>query len=388
MSADGGNTKTAETKAPDAAPARPPAPQAKPAAPGRRRYLVMAAVPVLLLAVGAYFWLTSGRYASTDNAYVRQDKVTITSDVSGRIVEVAVGENQHVKQGDLLFRIDPEPYRIALAQAEAATALARLSVDQLRSSYQQALAAEKTATEDVDFSQKAFDRQHDLLKKGFASEASYEQAENNLHTAEQALAQATERAQSALAGLGGDASIKTDDHPTVAAALAKRDQAALDFKHTATTAPIDGVVAQTARLQVGAYVTSPAGNPTALLSIVDTNEIWVEANFKETDLTHMAVGQPARITIDAFPGHSFDATVASIGAGTGSEFSVLPAQNASGNWVKVVQRVPVRLRFSETIGDVPLRTGLSASVAVDTKGDGTEVGASQSPAPKAASVSP
>ena len=393
MSADGGKSKVVEMKAPDgAAPAAPGAvaDTRRVAAPrsGRRRYVVMAAVPVILLAVGGYFWLAGGRYASTDNAYVRQDKVTVTADVSGRIVEVAVGENQRVKKGDLLFRIDPVPYKIALAQADAALATARLSVDELRSSYQQALVQETSATQDVDFNQRAFDRQQDLLKKGFASEATFDQAENALHAAEQTLAQAKEKAQSALAALGGDAAIKTDDHPTVLAALAKREQTALDLSNTDGRAPSDGVVAQSGKLQIGGYVTSPAMMPTPLLALVETGNSWVEANFKETDLTKMQVGQKASVTIDAFPRRAYAAVVASIGAGTGSEFAVLPAQNASGNWVKVVQRLPVRIRFTEPV-DIEPRAGLSATVSVDTKASPTTVGALYAPAAKTdASPSP
>ena len=275
MSADGGNTKVVEMKAPDAAPrpaAAAPAPAPAPAPPkrSRRRYVIMAIVPVILLAVGAFWWLTGGRYASTDNAYVRQDKVTVTADVSGRIVDVAVAENQRVKAGDLLFRIDPEPYRITLAGAEAALASARLQVEQLRATYEQAVAEEKTATDDLEFKQKAFDRQKGLLAKGIASQATYEQAENDLHAAQDALIQAEQRTQSAKAALGGDPSIATDAHPMVLSALAKRDQAALDLKNTEARAPIAGVIAQAGRLQVGGYVTSPAMMPTPMLSIVKT----------------------------------------------------------------------------------------------------------------------
>jgi len=366
MSADGGDKRTGS---PAAQPVSNQAPE--PAAPptrSRRRFYIMAAVPVLLVLVGGYFWLTGGRYAWTDNAYVAQDKVTVTGDISGRIVSVNVRDNQHVKKGDLLLQIDPEPYKIALAEATAALASARLQVEQLRSAYQQALTGQKAATDDLDFNQKAFDREKDLVGKGVASQAAYDQSENNLHSAQQALAKANEAVLSALAALGGDPSIKTDDHPLVLAALASRDQAALNLKNTSVYAPVDGIVAQTSGARVGGYVSTPSNFPTSLLSIVESDDSWIEANFKETDLTHMVPGQKATATIDAYPGHEFNAEVESIGAGTGALFSLLPAQNATGNWVKVVQRVPVRIKLLDKLGDATIpRAGLSASVSVDLK---------------------
>jgi membrane fusion protein (multidrug efflux system) len=380
MSADGSQSsgakstvvelkREAEPKAaPPGAAASAPAPAAPPSN-RRRRLLMMASVPIVLALLGGYFWLTGGRYASTDNAYVGQDRVTITADVPGRIVEVAVKTNQPVKKGDLLLRIDPEPYRIALAQADAALASARLTVDQLRATYQQALAEETQAQSDVDYSQKAFDRQKDLLKKGVASQATYDQAENALRSAQQALTQAKEKALGAIAGLGGDPNIETDKHPAVLAAIAKREQAALDLANTEVHAPVDGIVSQTARLQVGGYVSSAQAMPTDLLSLVESDDTWIEANFKETDLTTMAVGQKAKVWIDAYPKCTFTGEVASIGAGTGSSFSLLPAQNATGNWVKVVQRVPVRVKLDST-ACAPLRMGMSADVEVDMQSAG------------------
>jgi membrane fusion protein (multidrug efflux system) len=368
MSADGGDNRPAAARPAAPAPAvktePPPPPKAEepPKRSNRRRFILMGLVPVVLVLIGGWFWLTGGKSASTDNAYVQQDRVTITSQVSGKIVDAPVHENDAVKAGDTLFKIDDQPYKIALASAEAGLASARLQVEELRAAENAALAAVKAASDDVDFNQKNFDRVQGLLAKGVSSQAQYDQAEQNLHSAQQALAQAKEHEVSSLSALGGDASIKTDDHPMVLAALAKRDQAALDLQNTTVTAPADGTVAQSDRLLLGQLV-SPS---VSVMSLVETGTSYIEANFKETDLTRMVAGQKAEVEIDAYPGHKFEATVASIGAGTGAEFSLLPAQNATGNWVKVVQRVPVRIAFTESLANLPaLRTGLSASVTVD-----------------------
>jgi membrane fusion protein (multidrug efflux system) len=367
MSADGGDKRMGASASETKTGGQPPQPAvAAPQPRNRTRYYIMATVPVVLVLIGGWYWLTGGRYASTDNAYVAQDKVVITADLSGRILTVAVKENQHVNKGDLLLQLDPAPYKIALASAEASVASARLQVDQLRSNYQQALSEQKNSTDDLDFKQKVFEREKDLLAKGVASQASYDTAENDLHTAQQTLAKASESVQAAVAALGGDPTIKTDDHPSVLSALAARDKAALDLKNTSVIAPVNGLVAQSGTAQPGGYVASPAANPTALLAIVETDDSWVEANFKETDLTRMVPGQKATVTIDAYPGHKFNAVVESIGAGTGAQFSLLPAQNATGNWVKVVQRVPVRIKIVDKLdNDTAPRVGLSASVSVD-----------------------
>ena len=373
MSADGGTPNTPQQAA---APSgiTPETPQPKPRR-NIRRYLVMAAVPVVLILIGGYFWLSGGRYVSTDNAYVQQDRVTITAQVSGVISEVDVSSNQAVKKGQVLFRIDAEPYRIALDQAEAGLASARLQVDQLRAAYHLAVAALKAAQDNNDFQAKSLERQKELLAKGVSTQANFDEAQNGAHAAEQQLLQAQQNVAAALSALGGNPDFETDKHPLVLAALAKREQAALDLKNTTVVAPADGVVAQADRLQVGQYVTNPTGNPTALLSLVETGTTWIDANFKETELADMHPGEKATVSIDAYPGRTFDATVASIGAGTGSEFSLLPAQNATGNWVKVVQRVPVRIRLDNSDPDVPMRIGLSAYVSVDTKSAPTHTAA-------------
>ncbi|MBZ9852486.1 HlyD family secretion protein [Mesorhizobium sp. CA13] len=345
------------TMAPPVEPA--PAPKKK-----RRlgRFLLMFALPAALVIGGGYVWVTGGRYQETENANLQQAKVSIASDTAGRIVQVAISDNQRVKQGDLLFAIDPEPYRIALAQADAAVAAARLNVEQLRAAYSQAMAQEKSASSEVAYAQSQYDRAADLAQKGINAKSSLDEARNDLDKAKQQLAVAEQGIVSAKAALGGNPDIETDKHPTVMSALAARDKAAYDLAQTTVKAPADGVVYQAASFKVGQYV----GSGTPLFSLVETGDTWIDANFKETQLTNMKPGQKAEIVVDTYPGRTFEATVKAIGAGTGADFSLLPAQNATGNWVKVTQRIPVRLELSDPDAKMMLRTGMSAAVTVDT----------------------
>jgi len=330
-------------------------------APKKRwvRTAVMLSVPLILIAVGLFFWLTSGRYVSTDNAYVQQDKVSVSAEVTGPVAEVFVKENQRVKRGDLLFRIDPRPYRIALAQAEAQLAAAQVSVTKLQAETAGTGADISGAAANLDFAQKAFGRQAELLKRGFTTRAHYDEAMHSVQEARERLANARSDAQVTSAQLRqGPESAQ----PAIAAAMAARDKALLDLKRTEVRAPIDGFITQTDRLMIGAAVVP--GLP--VVTIVRSDETWIEANYKETDLDKMAPGQPAEVKLDAYPSASICGHVASIGRGTGSEFSVLPAQNATGNWVKVTQRVPVRIAIDCKPGR-QLLAGLSAQVKVDTK---------------------
>ncbi|PAQ05336.1 HlyD family secretion protein [Mesorhizobium temperatum] len=364
------NATKLEMEAP-AQPAATPvtvAPQVEPAAvaPKKKRragrFLLMFALPVALIAGGSYVWVTGGRYQETENANLQQAKVSIAADTAGRIVQVDIFDNQSVKQGDVLFAIDPEPYRIALAQADAAVAGARLNVEQLRAAFSQAVAQEKSDASQVDYAQSQYDRAADLARKGINAESSLDEARNDLDKAKQQLAVAEQGILSAKAGLGGNPDIETDKHPTVMAALAARDKAAYDLAQTTVTAPADGIISQAASFKVGQYV----GSGTPLFSLVETGDTWIDANFKETQLTHMKPGQKAEIVVDTYPGKTFEATVEAIGAGTGAEFSLLPAQNATGNWVKVTQRIPVRLQLADADAKMVLRTGMSATVTVDT----------------------
>lgn len=326
------------------------------------RFLLMVALPAALVIGGAYVWVTGGRYQETENANLQQAKVSIASDTAGRIVQVDIADNQSVKRGDVLFAIDPEPYRIALAQADAAVAGARLNVEQLRAAYSQAVAQEKSDASEVGYAQSQYDRAADLSRKGINAKSSLDEARNDLDKAKQQLAVAQQGIVSAKAALGGNPDIETDKHPTVMAALAARDKAAYDLAQTTVKAPADGVISQASSFKVGQYV----GSGTPLFSLVETGDTWIDANFKETQLTHMKPGQKAEIVVDTYPGRTFEATVKAIGAGTGAEFSLLPAQNATGNWVKVTQRIPVRLELTDADAKMALRTGMSAAVTVDT----------------------
>lgn len=347
---------TADTD-PDAAPAADPAARRR-----RWRLPLMIALPLLLAVGGTWVWVTGGRYQETENANLLQATVSMASDISGRIVEVDVADNQQVATGDVLFRVDPQPYRIALAQADAALAAARLDVERLRAAYGQSQADLDAAKAETEFRQSEFDRQQALSAKGIATRSALDEARRDLAAAREREKAAAQGVVSARTALGGDPAIETDRHPSVLAALAKRESAAYDLSRTTVRAPADGVVYKAASFKQGQFV--GAGAP--LFSLVETGDTWIEANFKETQLTHMRQGQQAEIEIDTYPGRTLRATVEAIGAGTGAEFSLLPAQNATGNWVKVTQRIPVRLKLDHRPADMPLRTGMSASVSVDT----------------------
>lgn len=325
-----------------------------------RRLALMASVPLVLIGGATAYYIANDHYVSTDNAYVQQDKVSISAEVGGRIVDVAVHENDVVKEGDLLFRIDPEPYRIAIEQADAAIAAAQVRVSALETEFQTTGIDIESAREDVAFYEKEFQRQSSLMQAGFTTRARLQAAEHALSDARSRVASALADATKARAALA-TGSAAPGVNPAIKAGQAQREQAMLNLSRTEVRAPVSGIVSQADRLQPGQMMVQ--GLPG--VTIVASNKSWIEANFKETDLAHMRVGQPAEITFDAYPDLKVRGKVSSIGAGTGSEFSVLPAQNANGNWVKVTQRVPVRISITEK----PKRAmiaGLSAHVRIDT----------------------
>ncbi len=335
------------------------------ASPARDRWRLPLLILGPLAAIGAatYFYLLGGRYESTDDAYLRAPQASISSNVSGRVVEVAVRDNQRVARGDLLFRLDEAPLRIAVAEADAQLARAKLEVEQLRATYRQRLADVAAATDTLGYRRTELERQQRLLTKGIASQAAFDAATHALQSAEQQLASAEQQIAAALASLGGRPDIPAAEHPHVMAAQAQLDRARLNLSYATVLAPTDGIVTRVEDLQVGDFI--GASHP--VFALVATNAMWVEANFKEVQLAHMRPGQTAEITVDALPGRTLTAKVVSLSPGTGNVFSVLPAENATGNWVKVVQRVPVRLELDSIDPALSLQSGLSAVVEVDTR---------------------
>ena len=328
----------------------------------RLRPALLLLGPLVLIVVAGYFYLTGGRYVSTDDAYVRYNKVLISSDVAGRVTRVAVAENQVVQENQLLFTLDDEPYRIALMRAEGALAAARDEVAAMRAAYQQKAANLKASQASADYLQREFERQKRLKAQSVSSEAKADEAGRSAEVARQQVAAMQQDLAQALANLGGSLDQPVDQHPRVMQAKAARDQAALDLRHTRITAPSGGIVANLDP-RPGQYVT--VGQ--AMCSLVEDGSLYLEANLKETELTHVKPGDTATVTVDSYPGRTWHAAVTSIGAGTGSEFSVLPPQNATGNWVKIVQRLPVRLHIEPGEDVAQLRAGMSVAVEIDTR---------------------
>jgi membrane fusion protein, multidrug efflux system len=326
------------------------------------RPLALIGVPALVLAGALFFWLQGGRYASTENAFVKADIAQIASEVAGRIVDVSVRDHAAVAAGDVLVRLDSEPYRLALARADAEIDSARASVEQLKVSLRETRADAKETENRLTYLELQAKRQRELSGRGVSSAARVEQADSEEQQARDRLAMLGQRIARVEAALGGNPNQATDRYAAVREKMALRDRAALDLAHTEIKAPRAGVVLNF-RLQLGEQVKAQ----TPLFSLVADRRPWVEANFKETDLTYVTVGQKATVVLDMHPDITWDAEVESISPATGAEFAILPPQNASGNWVKVVQRLPVKLRLIERPGEPPLRAGMTAYVSIDTK---------------------
>lgn len=326
----------------------------------RRRRLLLIAGP-LAVALGALLlWFNTGRYAGTEDAYVKADKVTISAQVAGPIAAVAVRENQRVRAGDELFLIDDRPYRIALAGADAELAAVATELDSIKASLRQKTEELRLAHTNRDFAAREFERQSELARKKLNSGAAVDEVKYKLDVALQQISVTEQARAQYLSRLSGNPELPLEQYPAYQAARAARDAAALDLEHTVVRAPFAGIASKTP--QRGQFVA--AGS--AVMSVVGADDVWIEANYMETDLAHVRVGQPATVEIDSYPGREWSGRVQSISQATGAEFSVLPPQNASGNWVKITQRIPLRIAIEPRADDPPLRAGMTATVAIDT----------------------
>jgi membrane fusion protein, multidrug efflux system len=367
-------TTSAENEAP-ALGARRVALDARPGIVRRRplrqrlRLPLMLIGPLVVIAAAGYWYLTTGRYVSTDDAYVEAARVAISNEVSGRVATVNVHDNELVKAGQVLFTLDPRPFQIAVAEAKAQLAATRLQVEAMKATYEQKKADAAANEATLMYQQRDLDRQQRLLATGAASQAQYDQSNHAYKIAREQLASKEQDVASTLASLGGDPNLPTDQHPTVQHAQAALDSAELNLSYTVVRAPEVGIVTKVDQLQPGDWVqgVDKGAAPTTLFSLMSAKRVWVTANFKETELTYMRPGQRATVEIDTYPDLVFPATVQSLSPGTGLTFSLLPPENATGNWVKVVQRLPVRLTLDQLDPDHPLASGLSVTVAVDTK---------------------
>jgi membrane fusion protein, multidrug efflux system len=341
----------------------------------RLRWPLMSLAAVAVLGGGVYFYVKGNRYQSTDDAYAQAATVSISANVAGRVSEINVRDNELVHRGATLFRLDDAPFRIAVSDAAAQLAGTRLQIESLKSTYRQRQVELRAARDTQTYAQQQYDRQTRLLASGIASQAQFDQAAHALDAARQQVANVNQQIGVALANLGGDPNIAPERHPLVAQAQAALDRAQLNLSYTVIGAPTDGVVAKVEQLQVGDMIAASA----PVFSLVSTRDVWIEANFKEVQLARMRAGQVATVEIDRYPGTRFSAVVTSVSPSTGSQFSMLPPENATGNWVKVVQRVPVRLQLTHIDAGFLLQAGLSADVTVDTRSRDPELADARAP---------
>jgi membrane fusion protein, multidrug efflux system len=325
-----------------------------------RHMLVLLFVPVLIVAGSAWFYMQGGRYVTTDNAYVKTEILSISANVTGMVMEVLPQESEGVSKGQLLIRVDDQPYRIALARAEANLTNVRGDIESLKAEHVNKRLEIEKAQSDLDYRNAELERIRGLYEKNSISGVQFDQALHARDLAQQELAEKRQALQVVKARLI-DSSLPTDKHPQVKQALAELEKTRLDLSHTEVRAPNDGVIVNIST-HVGENVISGA----PLMSLIDRNKIWLTANFKETDLTYLRIGQEADISVDTYPGEHWHGRVTVITPATGAEFSLLPAQNSSGNWIKVVQRIPVQLVMNDYLGEPLLMSGMSAEVRIDT----------------------
>ena len=332
-----------------------------------RQPLMIGAVLVVAV-VSAFMWLTGGRYASTDNAYIQAPKLIVAPDISGIVQAVEVHEGQVVKQGDVLFRIDPKPFGIALDNAKAQLAQTALNLESMKLDYKRAQSDIAAQDSQVQLAKVTFDRATSLVQKNATTVVAYDQARYAYNTAQNQQKSLQDQAKVMLAKLGGNADLDVTTHPLYLQGKAQVDEAQRQLDHTVVRAPFNGIVTQVSQLQPGTYLVAAnaALTNTGAVALVGTDKLWIDANFKETDLTYAKAGDTATITVDTYPGRTWTGRVESIAPASGASFSILPPQNASGNWVKVVQRIPVRVLLDQA--DQPaLRAGMSVDVTIDTK---------------------
>jgi membrane fusion protein (multidrug efflux system) len=323
--------------------------------------LIAALGPLLAAAVGGYIYFAGGRVVTTDNAYVKADKIAVSSVVSGRVVEVLVEADQPVARDQVLFRIDPEFFELALEKAEAELEHTKTRIEAMRAEYWEAASELKEAEDRVQFYDAQRARQKQLADKGVGKAFVFEEADSNADAARARVTSARQKMHRVLAQLGGDVNIRAETHPLVREKIAARERAKVELAHTVVRAPVAGIVTNF-DLQRGEYVA--VGR--VVFSLVGTEDTWVQANYKETELTYVKVGQSATVHVDSYPEHVWKGRVTSISPATGAEFAILPPQNATGNWVKVVQRLPVRVRLEPQDEAPPLRAGMSVIVDIDT----------------------
>ena len=334
-------------------------------APKRRRRvlrpLLFALLPVALIA-GAYEYVVGGQVMTTDNAYVQAQSVGVSTDVSGLVDSIEVHDNQRVKQGDVLFRLRDASFRIALEGAQAQLGTVRNQVLTQQAAYKQSLSLIDQAKADIPYYETVFKRQQDLVASVVASRANFDQAQHDLVSMRQKVTVAQAQAQAMLAQLGYDANQPVEDNPFYKQAQSAVDSARRDLADTVVRAPFDGVVTNVDALQAGSYLR--ASQPG--FSLISDTQLWVDASPKETELTYVRPGQQATVTVDTYPDVAWTGVVESISPASGSSFSLLPAQNTTGNWVKVVQRIPMRVRLDLSGNKPPLRVGMSVVVEIDT----------------------
>ena len=306
------------------------------------RVILLVLIPALVVMVAIVFYLFSGRYVSTDNAYIGAEKVLITPEVSGKVVRISVVEGQLLKPGDELLAIDPVPYRLAAQEAQAKLVRVRSDFATLKANLASVTTQADLSRQSLAAAQADFDRKTQLLSNRISTPSDLDKSRMALIASKTQLELLEQQERTLRIQLLDDPSLAIEKYPQFIEATVALDRAKRDLANTVLRAPIAGVATQVASIQMGRFLT--AG--TQVFSVISSDTVWVDANPKETDLTYVRPGQPVTITIDAFPDKQWSGAVGAISPGTGAQFAILPPQNAAGNWIKIVQRVPMRIEFA------------------------------------------